>query len=333
MNSITRRLNSGVRSGYLGLSALAVVLLALSSPAAVVIDWATVGNANNPADPTTGYGSVGYTYKIGKFEVTIGQYTEFLNNAAKSDPYGLYNPQMGSIVSIAGISRSIDGSGNFLYSTIGSASRPITYVNWFDSARFCNWMHNGQGAGSTETGVYNLNGATSGIFIAQPGASVWIPTENEWYKAAYYDPTPGAGGGDNYWLYPTQSETLGGNTIGVPNSANYNDGNYAKDQNGLPTFLTEVGAYGSNSDSYYGTFDQGGSLVERNDAVISSSSRGLRGGAWYNLSTALCSWNRSSISLSYEGADVGFRLAGVPEPCAMVLMVLSGFVAFARRKR
>ncbi len=67
----------------------------------------------------------------------------------------------------------------------------------------------GQGSGSTETGVYALFGAStteSGIFMAEPEALFRLPSESEWCKAAYYDPTPGAGGGDNFWRYPTQSD-------------------------------------------------------------------------------------------------------------------------------
>ena len=58
----------------------------------------TVGNPGNAADTrydATGFGSVGYVYQIGKYEVTAGQYTEFLNAVAKADPNGLYNTAMG----------------------------------------------------------------------------------------------------------------------------------------------------------------------------------------------------------------------------------------------
>ena len=79
----------------------------------------------------------------------------------------------------------------------GSGNKPITFVSWFDAARFCNWLHNGQPSGAqnaatTEDGAYTLNGATSGVAISKNAtAKVWIPSENEWYKAAYYDPTKG----------------------------------------------------------------------------------------------------------------------------------------------
>ena len=323
------------------LFAPALAALAQIACATVTIDWVTVGDINNPADPSTGYGSVDHTYNIGKYEVTIGQYTEFLNHAA-AVPAGSYQTNlwtsgMASDGNIAGISRS--GSGTvgdpYSYATIGSPDRPITYVSWFDVARFTNWMHNGQGSGSTETGAYNLGGAESGIFTVQPGATVWIPSEDEWYKAAYYDASKNGGAG-GYWLFPTQSDTLAGNTIGVAHSANYWDGDYVgSGTSSFPTgnALTAVGAYGANSASYYGTNDQGGNVWEWNDAVISSS-RGLRGGYWGS------SFDVSSLASSYRNYndqtvgndDIGFRVASVPEPTSLVLTTLGGMM-LVRRKR
>ncbi|MCU0782396.1 MAG: SUMF1/EgtB/PvdO family nonheme iron enzyme, partial [Akkermansiaceae bacterium] len=259
----------------LGLAAVAGIAMILPATAAVTIDWVTVGNAGNAAD-STGYGAVAYEYKIAKNETTIGQYAEFLNAVAKSDPYSLYNTNMTTSY-LFGISRS-GSSGSYSYSVNpGSANKPITYTSWFDAARFCNWLHNGQGNGSTETGAYTLTGAMSGIVTKNADAKFWIPAENEWYKAAYYDPTKGGTGG--YWLYPMQSDALFGNTIGSANSANYWDSDYV----GYPGMaLTDVGAYGANSDSFYGTNDQGGNVWEWNDAVYGSY-RMLRGGSWYGI--------------------------------------------------
>jgi formylglycine-generating enzyme required for sulfatase activity len=292
----------------------------------VSVDYVSVGYAGNVAD-ATGYGAVSYEYKIAKNETTIGQYAEFLNAKAKTDPYSLYDNSMTAIY-VAGISRSV-GPDGYSYSVIGSsANKPITYVSWFDAARFCNWLHNGQGSGSTETGAYTLNGAVSGIYTVNTGAQAWIPTENEWYKAAYYDATKGGTGG--YWTYPTQSSALGGNTIGVPNSANYHDGDFV----GFPGMaLTDVGAYGVNSDSFFGTNDQGGNVWEWNDEVIVSSYRGLRGGAWDYNANDRASWTRKANDPTFQSLMLGFRVASVPEPSCIVLTILASGVLLTRRKR
>jgi formylglycine-generating enzyme required for sulfatase activity len=283
----------------LTLAALAGVSLVTPALAVVNIDSVLVGNINNANDAAGGslYGAVAYAYKIAKNETTISQYAEFLNAAAKTDSYGLYSANMTTSY-INGISRS-GSSGSFTYSVNpGSANKPITFVSWFDAARFCNWLQAGQQTGvgaalTAETGAYTLNGAVSGIITKNVGATVWIPSESEWYKAAYYDPNKGGAGVGGYWAQATQSDTLTGNTVGVANSANYNDGDYVgSGTSSLPTAnaLTDVGAYGLNSDSAYGTNDQNGNVLEWNDAVISGSSRGLRGGSWFNSSTTSTTW-------------------------------------------
>jgi formylglycine-generating enzyme required for sulfatase activity len=317
-----------------GLAVLASDSLVSSASAVLSIDFVTVGNAGNAAD-TTGYGAVAYEYKIAKNETTIGQYAEFLNAVAKSDPYALYNPSMASTTKIAGISRS-GSSGSYSYSPVaGSVNKPITYVSWFDAARFCNWMHNGEGSGSTETGAYTLNGAMSGIYTVNPGATAWIPGEDEWYKAAFYDATKGGTGG--YWRYPTQSKTMTTNDIGVAGAANYYDANgfavYTGSGDGR-WGITDVGIYGANSDSFYGTNDQGGNVYEWNDAVVSGSSRGLRGGSYSSADIFfLASSYRDSNVPSLENANIGFRVATVPEPSGVVLTLLASGMLATRRKR
>jgi formylglycine-generating enzyme required for sulfatase activity len=237
----------------------------------------------------------------------------------------LYSTSMASATYIAGISRS-GSSGNYVYAPVpGTEYKPITYVSWFDAARFCNWIQNGQGSGSTETGAYTLNGAMfSGIYTVNAGATTWIPSEDEWYKAAYYDATKGGTGG--YWKYPTRSDALAGNTIGVPGSANY-DG-WIDDMS-----LTNVGAYGANSASFYGTNDQGGNVYEWNDATMFATSRGLRGGAWPGSGGTLASSYRSYSGSSNENNNIGFRVATVPEPSCMVLTILASGLLVTRRKR
>ena len=308
----------------------------------VNIETVTVGDAGNAAD-TTGYGAVADVFNIGKYEVTIGQYTTFLNSVAsvKSDSYivNLWNPNMATDFNSAGISRS--GSGTlgspYSYSVIGSGNRPIAYVSWFDAARFANWVNNGAINGaSTETGAYTLNGATSGVgFTKNVGVAWWIPSENEWYKSAYYK---GSGTDAGYWFYPTQSDDAPGNAIGgSANQANYYEGDYAVTQSAsyssTQNYLTEAGVF-SNSGSAYGTFDQAGNVWEWNDAVTSSS-RGLRGGSWFYDVGDLRSSFRSSSVPTLEGVTVGFRVASVPEPStyALLLMTGAGALWLARRRR
>ena len=318
-----------------------VIPLVTPAFAVVNIDYAFIDNVGNAADAATGsvYGAVAYAYQIARNETTIGQYAEFLNAVAKTDTYGLYSNSMTTSY-ISGISQG-GSPGSFTYSvTAGSDNKPITYVSWFDAARFCNWLQNGQQTGTgaaitAETGAYALNGATSGIIPKSVTATVWIPSENEWYKAAYYDPNKDGVGG--YWAHATQSDTLGGNTIGMPNSANYNDGNYATYAGGSSWGITDIGAYGLNSDSAYGTNDQAGNVWEWNDAVISGTSRGLRGGAWNNINTSeypnLASMSGSSGGPLFEAYYVGFRVATVPEPTSLVLTMLASGVMLIRRKR
>jgi formylglycine-generating enzyme len=298
--------------------------------ATVTIDYVSIGNAGN-ANDTTGYGAVASVYQISKNETTISQYAEFLNATAKTDTYLLYNPSMGTNVNIAGITRS-GSPGSYTYSVVaGSGNHPIAYVSWFDAARFCNWMQNGQGSGSTETGAYTLAGATSGVILKNVGATIYIPSENEWYKAAYYDPNKAGVGG--YWTQPMQTNTLVNNTV----SGNYNDGDYAVTQ-GLTSissqnYLTDVGAYSVGAASAYGTNDQGGNVIEWSDAVLSGTSRGLRGGSWGNAAAQLASSFRNGLVPTYESNAVGLRVASVPEPACLVLMLLASGAMLTRRKR
>jgi sulfatase modifying factor 1 len=292
------------------LTLAATAALITSASASVTMDWVNVGNPGNAADPLTGYGSVAYEYKIGKYEVTNAQYGAFLNAVGQTDTYGIYDPRMGNSIGKTGT------SGNYTYSVNGTfANNPVVYVSWYDAARFANWMMNGQGSGDTETGAYTLNGLLWGVVLANSGAQVYIPTENEWYKAAYYN-----GETSRYSLYPN-----GQNTITMAD-ANYGSSSF-----------TPVGSYISDS-SYYGTFDQGGNAEEWNDAVVLDEFRGRRGGS-IGVSAASPHPLNALSRDGYGNVDYGmngFRLASinaVPEPTSIVLTMLASGVMLIRRKR
>ena len=308
---------------------------------AITIDLVNVGNAGNAAD-TTGYGAVGYDYAIGKYDVTVRQYTTFLNavDPNGTNPNGIYMGLMGSNLNVAGISYNAGASIGSKYEVMtnggNSANRPITYVSWFDAARFSNWLQNGQGSGSTETGAYTLNGQTSGVIMKNDGATYWIPSEDEWYKAAYYDPNKAGGAG--YWLYPTMSDSAPGNTIeSAANNANYYNGVFSVTQyfSSYPNqnYLTDVGAF-SGSGSAYGTYDQGGDVFQWNDAV-SGGARGTRGGSWDIGVGALGlqSSYSSSCGPAGESQTIGFRIASVPEPSVVGMLLIAGAAGWWVKRR
>jgi formylglycine-generating enzyme len=187
-------------------------------------------------------------------------------------------------------------------------------------------MANGQPTGAqtsttTENGAYNVNGATRGNAVAKnatnPNTSAaptfFIPNQNEWYKAAYYSPALNSGSG-GYYAYATQSNTAPGNVVGIlANQANYKTGVYSVTQSSSydsnQNYLTDVGAF-TNSGGFYGTFDQSGNVWQWNDLDgAPGSSRGLRGGDWYNGASNVSSSNSPSLDPSNETDHIGFRLA------------------------
>jgi formylglycine-generating enzyme len=276
-------------------------------------------------------GAVGYAYNIGKYEVTAGQYADFLNKVGGVDTYALYNTEMSRTDYGSGIARSGGGIvGNPYTYTVDAAfaNRPVNYVSWGDSARFANWLHNGQPTGSqglstTEDGAYYLNGAISDAALCAVSREAdwkWaITSEAEWYKAAYYK-----GGSTNagYWVYPTKSNDVPGQDMA---DASGNNANYAGAPNPIDSgkYTTLVGEF-QNSDSPYGTFDQGGNVWEWNEKIIDSSCRQLRGGSWgyYFPNNLAASYHSSAYRVSTESGYRGFRVASVPEPGSIVLFFI-----------
>lgn len=341
-----------------------VLFSCIGSANAITIETVPIGDVGNPAAPGLGigYGGVNYGYNIGKFEVTVGQYTEFLNAVAGTDTYSLYNSAMSIDLNIAGISRS-GSSGSYTYSVIGSVNHPVTYVSWGDAARFTNWLHNGQPTGAqsnatTEDGAYFLNGAISnatlGAVVRKVNAKWFIPTENEWYKAAYYQPAAAGGDSDNYWQYPmktnsdpysdqpsgtTPDNTRVGNFKQNDGLANDYDGGYAVTNStaydSTQNYLTDVGAY-NLSPSFYGTYDQGGNVREWNETIVNSASPGVRGGDWGDTVYSLRTSYRGVDAPAIERPVLGFRVAAaapVPEPTSLVLFSIAAVMLGGSRLR
>lgn len=268
-------------------------------------DMVTVGNVGNADDPNSNglggnSGAVSYTYKIGKFEVSNAEYTEFLNAV---DPSGvnalaLYNANMN--ISAA--------EGGKYVVKLGFADKPVLFVSFYDAMRFCNWLHNAAvDGGDTENGAYTLLGGTAspsnGMTVQRNAeAKFVVPTQDEWYKAAYHQPSELGGDTDNYWLYPTKSNSPpdASSPPGTAPAANYND---------VVGSVTDVGAY-TTTVGFYGTFDMAGNVWEWIETIDDGgSSRVLRGGAWILFDQFLGSDGPVTNTPVFENFNVGFRVS------------------------
>ena len=297
-------------------TALGELTVTADAGATPPMEFVQVRDPGNSADPriqtdgASGIGAVGYDFSIGKYEVTVAQYVEFLNACAKSDVYGLYDARMSDTINRGGV------SGIYSYTVQPySADKPITWVSFFDAARFSNWMNSGKAPGSTETGAYELNGLNPIHVARNAEATFWIPSEDEWYKSTYYSAATAG-----YWLYPTQSDTvpvktqsdLAGRGLAGPsgNSANYGraDGDRSR--------VTDIGTNGGPSG--YGAFDLGGNVQEWNDTELVSSpyagatySRGVRGSDFLGSFEYLKATERQGDCLAgFSVMNLGFRMAG-----------------------
>jgi formylglycine-generating enzyme required for sulfatase activity len=344
-----------------GIALLAVAGLAGPAPA-VTIDWVGVQDPGNVGETQTysgtamTFGAVGSSFRIMKYEWTNAQYAEFLNAVDPQgiNPNAIYNAGMGTDAR-GGIAFNAGNSAGTKYSTrTNMGDKPVNLVSWFDAARVSNWLHNGaqiygvSDASATapqNIGAYTLGTGTNGTAPAKnAGAKFYVPTENEWYKAAYYK---GAGTNAGYWNYATGSDTIptavGATLVGsgsagpAGNFANYNQ---VADWNGQDGNVTTVGTNGGPG--AYGTFDQTGNIAEWNDLTGAAGPvRGIRGGLWLSIASNISSLDRFESSASFEQVAHGFRLAGtfqapVPEidpgSAASVIALLLGTLAWSERR-
>ena len=241
------------------------------------IDFVTITHPGNTADPRGYYepekrrlGSVPYEYQISTHEITNAQYTAFLNAV---DPFGVnehgfypalpagngqdYTSVVGTQIFIRLNASAPEGK---VYRVIlGRDEHPVTYITNYMVRAFANWLHSGDplaGAYNSLKDVFyitdglgndicSLLGSCSGRTVSprrQLTARFWIPTIDEWYKAAYFDPET-----QEYANYPT-------GRIISSNRANIGD---------IDRGFTPVGSYDPSAS---GTYDQAGNANEIVDA-------------------------------------------------------------------
>jgi len=260
-----------------------LVMALLLSAGVVNAAYVTIGNAGNAADATTGYGAVAYSYKISATEVTIAEF-----NASGA------------------------GSGGEDYwNSVGTAA-PASYVSLYEAMKYCNFITSGDvNSGYYNSGdagaTYQANALSHDAYAAANGLTYFVPTEDEWYKAAYYDAS-GAGG---YSLYANGTST-------APVAGT--DANYS----GSTAWVVGTGTEEQNE-----TDDMMGNVWE----WMEDSAGVIRGGGYSVSEVTLRSSNRvDAFSPSDEVNYIGFRpVEVVPEPATMGLLGIGGAIVFLSR--
>jgi formylglycine-generating enzyme required for sulfatase activity len=272
------------------------------------IDFVNIGNTGNAAD-TTGYGAVPYEYRASVNEISQ-------NDITKATASGMADVTAGA------------WTGN----------QPAADISWYEAAAFVNFLNTNSG----KTAAYNLNFTTNWSMALWSSEQAWtaggtnlyrnkdafyfLPSENEWYKAAYFNPD-----GSNYFVYPTASSS-----VPTAASSGTNAGSAVYDNAGSdPAMVDSAGGL-----SPYGTMGQGGNVFEWNESAFagtnssSSEARAIRGGGWYTTEDSLRSSVRFANDPTYENSSAGFRVASVPEPStyALLLMAGAGWLLWRRRK-
>ncbi len=284
------------------------------------------GNADDAAFDNTApgysspYGGVGYTFRMGTYEVSRDMIT-------KANTLGNLGITLFDMTSFGG----------------NGADRPATGVSWNEAARFVNWLNtsNGHSAAykftlqpgaasySSNSNIELWMAGDEGFDAANPyrnaNAFYFLPSEDEWYKAAYY-----SGSGTTYYDYATASDTIPAAVAGGTASET---AVYSQPSSTGPADIDNAGGL-----SHYGAMGQNGNVWEWNESAFdginnsSSEFRGIRGGAWDASEVDLRSSLSSAGPPTGEGSGVGFRVASIPEPGAGLLVWL-GLGAMGMRRR
>ncbi len=289
------------------------VLVCLISGSAFADSFGTDGNQfdiefvpiSGATNPTSGYGIVNNDYRIGKFEITNDQWNKFKANIAPMQVTG--SP-----------SSAYDENPSWMGTNL-----PTNNVSWLEAAQFVNWLNTSKDHAPAYKFIGEKGNSTYEFTPWEPTdagydpdnpyrnseAYYFIPTEDEWVKAAYWN-------GTSLQTFATPDDTLP--VKGV--ESNYHN------------VLGQSWDVGSGSEELNGTFDMMGNVWEWTETLIDVSNRSLGGGCYANGSATLSSSSSwGSRSPDHENSSRGFRVASVPEP-ACALLFLAG-IGFIRRRK
>ncbi len=287
------------------------------------IDFVPISGATNPS---IGYGIVNYDYRMGTYEITNDQWNKFTASLG---------------VPVTGYPSSAYDYDFKDWGT-GTTNVPTNSLSWYEAAQFVNWLNTSTGhqAAYKFTGTQGTSNYTfapwsvgdGGYDASNPyrnsSAYYFLPTENEWVKAAYWN-------GTSLQTLATKAGESLTQGHGTGTGWNYYDNGYATNPYG-------PWSVGSGSQELNGTYDMMGNNWEWMESPYSTgdygagSSRGLRGGNWYSASGNLQSSSRGNgIDPTYEDVNIGFRVASVPEPGSITLLLCvaaGGLLWWKRRK-
>lgn len=340
------------------------------------IDFVTIGAPGNRAwagdgtggDRAIGRGSVAYEYRIGRFEVTTAQWVEFFN-AAFDRPAGDRLPHLipPTFWGAAPTAATVPGGQRWRVPA-GNEMRAVGNIDWRMAAMYCNWLHNDKSttreaflSGAYEVSTFGYTGPRGDTFTDQlarsPGARYFIPTWDEWLKAAYYDPNKqrrdGSGELGEYWLYPNATDTpLGWGPPGSRVRFDSGTGQWVPDLNGVlaqanaswdesdfpgfSPFSVPLGAYAVTSP--WGLYDVAGGTREWMESVLDLGDESPRfrivdGSAWATSGAGDSIRGRGGEFPSVSTFERGFRIASlVPAPGLVPLLALSLGVLIRRRR-
>lgn len=255
-------------------------------------------------------------YRIGTYEVTNDQWNKFKVNIAPT-------PVMGDP------SSAYDENPRWTRPNV-----PTNKVSWYEAAQFVNWLNTSSGyqaaykfSDTQGTSGYTLEvwqSGDNGYHASNPyrnsNAYYFLPTEDEWVKAAYWN-------GTNLKTWATVGDV-------APTQAGWN----FIDNDGYATDPFGPWNVGDGTGELNSTFDMMGNVYEWMESpydsgnYLSGSDRGIRGGSYGSFANYLRSSSRSDRSPGREDSNLGFRVASVPEPCSLVLLALGGLALRLRKQ-